>query len=82
MGTRVIHIGESEDVPRRHGHLDPAGTTLMLSISGSVLVASMLFAALSPGPREGGSLLGGGAPEPEAPPTLVAPVPGAVPSMP
>ena len=84
MGTRVIDIQESS--PRDRGGVmrivDPAGTALMLAISGAVLAASLLVASMSAGGAQGRSLTAGNHPEPAPPPTLSTPQPGGAPVSP
>jgi hypothetical protein len=83
MGARVIHIQESS--PRDQGGVmrvvDPAGTALMLAISGTVLAASLLVASMSTAAL-GQSLTAGVHPEPAPPPTLSTPQPGSAPASP
>lgn len=77
MGTRVVRIQES-DARDRHGVrriVDPAGTALMVAISGTVLAATLVVASMSTG-GGGGSLSAAQRPEPALPPTWVAPQPG------
>jgi hypothetical protein len=76
MSTRVIRIGEHDAFqPHRvRGPLDPAGTALMLAVSGAVLAASLLLASLSVAASPGLSVTGGvqPGPAPAPAPTLMA----------
>jgi len=77
MGTRVVRIPD----PSAQAHLgigrrlDPAGTVLMVAVSGSVLAASLLLASLSAGAVGERSLTAGPQPAPEPAPTLVTAAP-------
>ena len=60
MTTRTIQLGAPyvEQNPRVRPTLDPARTTVMLAISGAVLVASLFIASISavPGQSHGGDV--------------------------
>lgn len=58
--------------------VDPAGTALMLAISGTILAATLLVASMSTA-GEGRSLTAAQRPEPAPPPTLATPQPGEAP---
>jgi len=77
MGTRVVRVPDPSTLERAGVRrlLDPAGTALMVAISGSVLAASLLIASLSAGAGGGRGLPAGIQPAPEPPPTLVTTVP-------
>jgi hypothetical protein len=77
MGTRVVRIPDPSAQARLSAgrRLDPAGTALMVAISGSVLVASLLIASLSAGTVGEQSLPAGIQPAPAPPPTLITAVP-------
>ncbi len=83
MGTRVVRIQETdrEDPRGLRGIVDPAGTALMVAISGTVLAATLMVASMSAG---GGSRILSVAqrPEPAPPPTWVAPGGGGGPVSP
>jgi hypothetical protein len=77
MGTRVVRIPDPSAQARRGTgrRLDPAGTALMVAVSGSVLAASLLIGSLSTGAVGERRLPAGIQPAPEPPPTLVTAVP-------
>lgn len=83
MGTRVVRIQESDArAPLGVRRIvDPAGTALMVSISGAVLAATLLVASMSTGGASR-SLSAAQGPEPAPPPTWVAPSAGGGPVSP
>ncbi len=76
MGTRIVRVaGPSQGEQRARRPFDPAGTTLMVVISASVLAASVMIASLSAGAGQGQSLSAGPPPQPGPAPTLSTPAP-------
>ena len=77
MGTRVVRIPDPSAEARLSAGrwLDPAGTALMVALSGSVLAASLLIGSLSAGAVGERSLTAGPQPAPEPAPTLVTAAP-------
>lgn len=77
MGTRVVRIPDPATQERLSTgrRLDPAGTALMVAVSGSVLAASLLIASLSAGAVGERARMAGTQPQPAPPPTLITAVP-------
>ena len=77
MRTRVVRIPDPAAQERAGFRrlLDPAGTALMVAVSGSVLAASLLIASLSAGAVGERALTAGTQPEPAPPPTFITAVP-------
>jgi hypothetical protein len=77
MGTRMVRFPDPSAQARlgTGRRLDPAGTALMIAVSGSVLAASLLIASLSTDPGQVRALTAGTQPEPAPPPTLITAVP-------
>ncbi len=74
MGTRVVRIQniDMEDPRGLRRMVDPAGSAVMVAISGTVLAATILVATLSAG-GGGRSLSVAQRPDPAPPPTWAAP---------
>ena len=77
MGTRVVRIPDPSAQARlgTGRRLDPAGTALMVAISGWVLAASVLLASLSAGAAGERAPMAGAQPGPEPQPTVITAVP-------
>lgn len=80
MGTRVVRIQESDtrNPHRVRRFADPAGTALMVAISGTVLAATLMVASMSTA-GVGRGLAAVQGPEPAPPPTWAVPQPGGAP---
>jgi len=82
MGTRVVRVSDPSAEARLSAGrwLDPARTSVMVAVSGSVLAASLLIASLSAGAVGERALTAGTQPEPAPPPALATPAPEGAPT--